>query len=285
LKIISGISSQLLASRVANYLNCKLALTEFKRFPDGELYTRIVDDIAEDVVLIQTIRNDTDFIHLLQLMDACNSNSYRNKIQVVIPYMGYARQDKSFKNGEAVSARAIAQVINADQVFTINIHNQNILNYFNTKATDLDASPLIGKYVNSLDLKDPIIIAPDMGAIDLCKNAASHLKIDYDYLEKTRLSGEKVVIKPKELDVTARDVVILDDIISTGGTIAETVSILKKQNVRDIYVACIHPVLAQNAILRLFKSGVKDIIATDTIETGVSVVSVAPLIAERVKKE
>ena len=275
--IIGGPASQLLTGRVSKVLESNLLVSEFKKFPDGELYTRIMDDFAGDnVTIIQSIVNDSDFIALLQLIDACSEAS---RINVVIPYMGYARQDKQFKKGEPISARAIARAIKADYVFTVNIHTETILAYFDAKAVNLDATPMIGNYIKNMEFKDPLIVAPDDGAIALARNAARDLCIDYDYLEKTRLSGESVTIQTKNMNVRGRDVIIIDDIISTGGTMSETISLLRKQGAHEVFAACVHPVLSNNAILKLFKAGVKGIIATDTIDKGVSVVSVAPVIA------
>jgi len=282
LEIIGGPASQLLAGRVSEILKNNLLVSEFKKFPDGELYTRVLDKFSGDnVTIIQSTVTDSDFVSLLQLIDACSDVS---RVNVVIPYMGYARQDKQFKSGEPVSSRAIARAIKADTVYTINIHDESVMDHFDAKAVNLDATPVIGKYIKNLELKDPLIISPDDGAIGLAQNASKDMGIDYDFLEKTRLSGETVSIKPKNLAVKGRDVIILDDIISTGGTMAQTITLLRSQGAHDVYTACVHPVLSNNAVLKLFKAGVKAIIATDTIDKGVSVVSAAPVVAEAVRK-
>ncbi len=275
MNIIGGPASQLLAARVSEALKSYLLVSEFKKFPDSELYTCILGEL-DSVTIIQSTVNDSDFVSLLQLIDACSEAA---RINVVIPYMGYARQDKKFKEGEPISARAIASSIKADYVYTINIHAQSVLEYFDAIAINLDATPVIGAYIKNMKLENPLIIAPDDGAIALARNAAQDLGIDYDFLEKTRISGEAVVIKPKSIAVKGRDVIIIDDIISTGGTIAETISLLREQGANNVFAACVHPVLAGNAVLKLFAAGVQGIIATDTIEKGVSVVSVAPVIA------
>ena len=274
MKIIGGPSSQLLATRVASELDCELALAEYKRFPDGETYVRVLDEI-DDVAIIQSMVSDEDLIYLLQLIDACSEASVR----VVIPYFGYARQGKRFQPGEAISAKVMAKTIEADEILTVNIHDPSVLDYFRVRAQDLDATQLIGKYMQSLDLRKPIFIGPDEFAGSLARSVASNLGADYDVLEKRRLSGDQVEIKAKHLDVGNRDVVIIDDMISTGGTMSEAIELLRRQKSNDVYIACVHPVLAKNAVCRLFKAGVKEIIATDTIERGVSIISVAPLIA------
>jgi len=271
----------LLAGRVSEVLKSNLLISEFKKFPDGELYTRVIDEIGQEVTIIQSTVTDTDLVALLQLIDACSEASV---INIVIPYMGYARQDKQFKKGEPISARAIARTIKADNVYTINIHDPSVLNHFDAKAVNLDATPMIGKYIKNMKFNNPLIIAPDDGAINIAKSASFDLGIDYDYLEKTRLTGETVSIHPKNINVKGRDVIIIDDIISTGGTIAEAISLLRKQGAHEVYAACVHPVLSNSAILKLFRAGVKGIIATDTIDKGVSVVSAAPVIASAIGK-
>ena len=281
MKIVGGPASQLLASRTARALGTEPVLCEFNRFPDGELYLRIADEIKnESVTLIQSTPTDSDLVSLLQLIDACNE---AKELNVVIPYMGYSRQDKRFKPGEPISARAVARCINADRVFTVNIHEKSVLGYFPCPAKNLDAAKLLGEYIAGFGLENPILVAPDEGAEGLVKKVSSGLGFDYDHLQKTRLSGDTVTIKTKNIDVTGRHVVLVDDMIATGGTMTESIKMLKDQGAVDVYLACVHPVLAKNAVLRLFNAGVKDIIATDTLEKAESILSVAPLIADALK--
>jgi len=287
MKIIGGISAQALAARIAAELGCKVASCEFKRFPDGELYTRVLDDIKdEEVTIVQSIRTDSDLICLLQLIDAVEE---ARKTKVVIPYLGYARQDKKFEPGEAISIRAIARSICAaaelDTIYVVNVHNRGVLKYFSVDTKELDASPLIGDYVAKREIPHPWIIGPDGGATELAKAVAAPYGFDYDVLEKTRISSEEVKIKPKELrSIEGKNVVIVDDIISTGGTISEATAMLKSQGAHDVYVACIHGVFVQNAVPRMLHAGVKEIIATDTIESEFSKISIAKMVAEELRK-
>jgi ribose-phosphate pyrophosphokinase len=287
MKIIPGISAQVLAARIAAGLDCKVASCEFKRFPDGELYTRITDDIKdEEVTIVQSIRTDSDLICLLQLIDAVEE---AHETKVVIPYLGYARQDKKFEPGEAISIRAIARSICAadvvDTIYVVNVHNRGVLKYFDVDTEEMDASPLIADFVVKKEIAHPVIIGPDEGATELAKAVAAPYDFNYDVLEKSRISSEEVEIKPKELSVEGKNVVIVDDIISTGGTISEAASMLKAQKANDIYVACIHGVFVQNAIPRMLNAGVKEIIATDTIESEFSKISIAKMVAEELKKQ
>lgn len=281
MKIIGGPASQLLASRTARALGAEPVLCEYSSFPDGEIYVRIAEEIEnEAVTLIQSTPTDSDLVALLQLIDACEGAA---SVNVVIPYMGYARQDKKFKSGEPISARAIARCINADRVFTVNIHEESVLDYFPCPAEDLDAAKLLGKHIGELGLKDPIVVAPDAGAQALASNVSGDLGFACDYLQKTRLSGDTVEIKTKNVDVEGRHLVLVDDMIATGGTMAESIRMLRGQGAADVYLSCVHPVLTRNAVVRLFNAGVKDIIATDTLEKSESQVSVAPLLAEALK--
>ncbi len=281
MKILGGPASQLLASRTARALGTEPVLCEFNRFPDGELYLRIADEIEnEKVTIIQSTPTDSDLVSLLQLIDACEG---AKELNVVIPYMGYARQDKKFKSGEPISARAVARSLNADRIFTVNIHEKSVLEHFLAPAKNLDAAKLLGEYIAGFGLENPILVAPDEGAEGLVKNVSSGPGLDHDHLQKTRLSGDTVIIKTKSVDVTGRHVVLVDDMIATGGTMAESIRMLRDQGAVDVHLVCVHPVLARNAALRLFNAGVKDIISTDTLEKAESRISVAPLIANALK--
>ncbi len=283
MKIVGGPASQLLAARVAKSMGCELALIEFKEFPDGELYLRIVDELDGDTLVIQSTTTNDQIIYLLQLIDAASDGFLR----VVIPYFGYARQDKRFKLGEPISARAIARAIEADEVYVINIHDQHTLEHFQLRggnpAINLSAAQTIGSHLKQMHFVSPLLISPDEGAIQLAHDVAQAMQSEFDVLVKKRVSPERVQIQSKTVDVDERDVVIVDDMISTGGTMAEAIKLLRGQGARQVHVACIHPVLSLNARLRLYRAGVDSILATDTIERAESCISVAPLIMQGVK--
>ena len=282
--IIGGPSSQLLAGKVAAILGQELALCEYKTFPDGEAYSQVASVLEDDVTIIQSTPKDSDIIYLLQLLDVCREK----KVTLVIPYFGYARQDKIFKSGEPMTARAIASALNPllgekARVYTVNIHAQSVLSHFRCKAENLDATPLLAEKVHTFGLNDPVVISPDKGAVAMAKIAAMHLGAECDYLEKTRLSGTEVSMAPKEIDVAGRDVVIFDDMIATGGTMATAIALLCKQGAKRVLLAAVHPVLTGNAVLKLYRSGVEAVIAADTLDKSVSTASVAPLIAEAIR--
>lgn len=281
--IIGGPASQLLAGRVAAILGQELALCDYKTFPDGESYARVVTPLDDEVAIIQSTPTDRDLVFLLQLLDVCQGK----KISLVIPYFGYARQDKIFKPGEPMTARAVATALNpfldSGRVYLVNIHATSIMSHFHCHVQNLDATPLLSDRISSMGLKDAVVISPDKGAVAMAKAAASRLGVKCDYLQKTRLSGTEVSMAPVEIDVVGRDVVIFDDMIATGGTMAMAISLLRQQGARSVYLAAVHPVLTGSAVLKLYRSGVKAVLATDTLDKGVSTVSVAPLIAEALK--
>lgn len=281
--IIGGPASQLLACKVAAILGEEIALCDYRIFPDGEAYTQVVSELDDDVVIIQSTPSDRDITYLLQLLDACQGR----KVSLVIPYFGYARQDKIFRPGESMTARAIAFALNPflenGYVYLINIHAKSVLSHFKCGSKNLDATALLADKIHSLGLENPVVISPDKGAVAMAQTAASRLRTEYDYLQKTRLSGTEVSMAPREINVLGRDVVIFDDMIATGGTMATAISMLRNQGAKRVYLAAVHPVLTGSAILKLYRSGVEAVFATDTLDKGVSTVSVAPLIANALK--
>ncbi len=282
--MVAGSASQKLAPRLAGQLKCKLIVPEIKRFPDGELYIRMPGEVKQKhVFIVQSTcypQND-NLMELLLLLDLAKNLGAR-KITAVVPYLAYARQDKRFKPGEAISIKTVSKLIaraGADELITVDVHESRSKRDFSIPLRSLTAMPLLGMYLKKMKLKNPAVLGADQGSENRAQIVASKMGADADYLEKKRLTPTKVVSTPKKLDVRGRDVVIVDDIISTGGTVVEAAKILKSQGARDIYAACTHAVLAGNATRILKAAGIKKIIATDTIEREVSLVSVAPLIA------
>ncbi len=270
MRIVPGPASPLLSSRIAEKLGSRIVEAEYRKFPDGELYVRL-SEVPEECVVVQSLNSNDDVVYLILILDALENSD----VTLVVPYMGYARQDKKFKEGEAVSIRALARILEsyAQRIITVNIHSKDAESKFK-KLTNVDAMPLIGERYAE---RDVVMIAPDRGSLERVKVAAKVANCDYDYLEKRRIDAETVEIYPKNLDLEGRNVVIVDDIISTGGTIVEAV---KSLNVKSVEVACVHAVLAGNALNRIFSSGVKRVVATDTVEKPVSEISVSGLISE-----
>lgn len=284
--IIGGSASQKLAAKIAGELNEPLCPLETRKFPDGERYIRIGGDVGESTVVVQSTGypQDQNLIELFLILKTLKSMDVEN-IKVVIPYFGYGRQEKRFKSGEAVSAAVIAELIEAagaSEIFSINLHEDGICNLFNIPSHNLSAMPLVADYIQE-KLEDPLIVAPDKGALPFAEEIADNLGCQCDHLEKRRISPEKVETKTKNLDVKDREAVIIDDIISTGGTIVNASNILRQHGASKVVVSCIHPVLVEDALLKIFAAGVDDVIATDTLNSEVSAISVAPLVAKALK--
>jgi ribose-phosphate pyrophosphokinase len=276
--VVSGSASSSLAKNLASEMGCAQANVESRRFPDFECYVRIYDNLNnEEVVLVQTAHPDEKIIELFLLQDAIREFTV-NKLITVIPYFGYARQDKKFNSGEPISAKTLVRHIQlaTDSVITVDIHEEGIIDWFDIPAKNISGMPQIGVYLKNLD--PDIIIAPDLGALDLTKMVAEVVGCKWDYLEKTRIDGETVEMKAKNLSVSDKKVAIVDDIIATGGTIVKATEHLKSQGAKEVYAACTHGLFAKNALSRLQKV-CDEVISTDTIENETSVVSVAKEIA------
>ncbi|WP_247003400.1 ribose-phosphate diphosphokinase [Halosolutus gelatinilyticus] len=286
--IVAGSASQALAAALARELEEPLAAAEYDRFPDGELLAAVPDAATVDagatdadraVIVASTVSSDAH-LELLQLQDAVREAGV-GEVVTVLPYMGYARQDEAFEEGHPVSARAIARAVStgADRVLTVNPHETSVCEFFEPTATPIDAA---GRLADPLpaELADPVFLSPDEGAIDLAETVRdAYGSGETDYFQKVRRSGTEVEITPSDVDVADRDVVVTDDIIATGSTMSEAVGVLRDRGVGRVFVTCVHPLLARNAVTKLSRAGVEAIYGTDTIERSASTVSVAPAIA------
>ena len=278
--ILGGTSARTIAEDISKELQQPLIEVTYKRFPDDEFYVRILDDVkGEDVLIVQTTYPDTKIVELLLMQDAVYEAG-ANEITVALPYFGYSRQDKKFEEGEPISARAIAEHISlhADYVITVDLHKEHLLDFFNVPAYSCSAVVEIAKYLKEKDVD--FVLAPDKGAKKRAQQAAGIIGCEYDYMEKTRIDGTTIKIKPKNLDAKNKNVAIIDDIISTGGTMAKSIRELKKQGAKKVSVACTHGLFVGGAKEKLLSAGCDEIISTDTIEDEFSKVKTAPCIAE-----
>jgi len=278
--VIGGTASKTVAEGISKELDAPLAEMISKRFPDKEMYIQIVDDVAgEDVIIVQTTYPDPNIIELFLLQNAVEEANAKS-ITVVIPYFGYARQDTKFKDGEPISAKALANLISlsADKVITVDPHKEHILDFFSTSAVSCSAVPELAKYLKTKNID--MVLAPDKGALERAKKASEIIGCDFDYMEKIRIDGETIEIKPKNLDVKNKNVAIIDDIISTGGTMAKSIKELKKFGAKKVYVSCTHGLFAGEAVKKLVSAGCDKIISTDTIYSNYSKVKIAPCISK-----
>ena len=291
--IIGGSASEVLASKVAQDLGVAAGKLEIRRFPDGERYLRVLDDVKdENVVVIQSIHHTPDelLFEYLLLVDTLKDIGAKRVI-AFIPYFAYARQDERFKPGEALSFVTVSKLmerVGTDEIYTIDMHRHRILKgseVFKIPSHNLSAMPLLADYVrNTGAIKKPLVIGPDAEAEQWAKIAAEKLDTDYDVFEKKRFGDAHVEVRPRRASAKGRDVLIVDDIISTGGTIVEAIKILMAQGAIKVAVACTHPILASGALEKIEKAGAVSVVGTDTVPSPVSRVSVAPLIANELRK-
>jgi len=291
--VIGGPTSEPLAVKVANELGLVAGKLEVRRFPDGEKYLRVLMDVqGQDIAVIQSIHHTPDelLFEYLLLADTLKDLGARRVI-TFIPYFAYARQDERFKPGEALSFKTVSKLIESvgtDEVYTIDMHQHRVVKsseVFRIPSHNLSAMPLLADHIKKLGkLQNPLIIGPDAESEQWAKLAAERLRTDYDVFLKTRLGDANVEVRPRKANASGRDVLIVDDIISTGGTIVEAVRVLQGQGAKRIQVACTHPILAPGALEKIRDTGVEDVIGTDTVPSPISVVTVAPVIADQVRK-
>ncbi len=292
--IISGSTSQDLAAKVAEKLGKRLCYVESKKFPDGERYLKINGNIDDEVIIIQSTAypQDENILELLFLIKTVKELGAK-KVKVVMPYMGYARQEKRFNPGEAVSAKIVAELIEssgADEFITFNIHEKCVLDFFNIPAKTLSAMPAIAEFIKDNNEK-PLIVAPDKGAYPFAQEIAKILDCECTYLSKVRLGPDKVETRIVDVRCDGADetvnvdavkdkkAVIIDDIIATGGTIVNAIKILKQYGAKSVDVCCVHPILVNGATARIYEAGANSIISTNSISSDTSRVSLADIIA------
>jgi ribose-phosphate pyrophosphokinase len=199
--------------------------------------------------------------------------------------MGYARQDRAFEPGQPISARAMARAVSTgtDRVVLVSPHEPAVRDFFDVPVDIADAADRLAVPLQGVErpLTDPLFLSPDHGAVDLAASVRdAYGDGDTDYFEKTRHSGTEVTVEPSDATVAGRDVVITDDIIATGSTMAESVAVLRNRGAERIFTACVHPLLARAARTKLEAAGVERVYGTDTLERDVSVVSAAPSVAD-----
>lgn len=281
--VIGGSSSRGLAEDLAKELGVGLLQATSKRFPDGERYVRLeTEELDREVVIVQNTHPNGSIVELLLIQDAA-ARLGATKITNVIPYFGYARQDKLFNKGEAISAQVMAEHVEmrANRVITVDIHSSEALKWFRkAAATDVHATSCIGSHFKDAGID--LVLSPDEGAAERAESVARILGCDWDYLVKTRLSGTEVRITPKRLDAKGRSVLIVDDIISTGGTIEAATKQLRSLGARRVTAVCTHGLFTMGALERLQKC-CGQVLSTNTLESEVSKISVAPAIAEALR--
>lgn len=313
--VFSGDANKELAKQIVKELGIKMGRLKTEKFPDNETYVRIEEDIeGKKVFIIQPTCNpaNENLVKLFLIADAAK-RAKAQKIIAVIPYFGYARQDRIVKEGEPVSAQLFAGLLRkagVNDVIAMDLHSSAVEKFIKPEThlhalpkiysylekrkpkKHLHALPVIADYLKKKKLKDLVVVSPDLGALKNAKEQARVLNAGIAVIHKKRITGSKVTAEKIEGEIKGKNCVIIDDIISTAGTMSQAIGILKKLGAKNVFVAATHGVLAGKAIARLNKAPVKEIIVTNTIPQRehrkklkkLKVLSVAPLLAETIRK-
>ena len=279
--LIAGPSSQILGVRIAQELGIEVINTETKLFPDGENYLRInIEDetiIADkEVIIVQSTgpssngNQNNRLTELFMMIDSVKRMGAKSVV-VIVPYLAYTRQDKVFRPGESSFANVVFRFINSlgiDEFYTVDIHAQQVLKECTCKTVNIDSMKLLADYIKSKGAKDIIVVSPDKGAVERSEAFAKHFgeNVPVDVFEKSRDVKTGDIKMSGKLSLKNKDVVIADDIIATGGTMATAIKIAKKNGANKIYAVATHALLLDQARYRILKAGADEIIGTDSID-------------------
>ena len=298
MKILSGTSNPKLSKEISKLLKLKLVNTNIKRFSDGEIYIEINENIrGNSVFVIQSTSNpaNDNLMELLLCIDALRRSSAKN-ITAVIPYYGYARQDRKVVPRTSISAKVVANLITnagASRVVTVDLHAGQIQGFFDMPVDNLFTTPLFARYIKKkLKNKKLICVSPDVGGVQRTRGLATKIKADLAIIDKRRPKPGKSQVMNIIGDVKGKTCIIVDDIIDSGGTIVNAVDALKKNGATDVYVFITHAVLSGDATNKIKKSKIKKLIITDTIDNSqkiknnnkIEVLSISSLMAEAIKR-
>ncbi|MEK6948156.1 MAG: ribose-phosphate diphosphokinase [Nanoarchaeota archaeon] len=286
--VVGCSNSRDLAKNISKNLKCDYSDLTVKNFPDGELYLKFETELKnQDVVLVQSLHPSDEA--LLELIFAVHTakDLGAKKVRVVIPYLAYIRQDKRFNPGECVSSKIVGSLLNvADEIITVDphLHRFKSLNeVFKCKAIKLSANDLIQDYI-SKNFKDPVIIGPDAESYQWAQSIAKKIKASAAILEKERVNSYEVHVKlNSEVNVRDKQLIIIDDIISTGKTILEAIKVVKKLKPKSITVISIHGIFADKSTLDFIREYSTSIITTNTIKNPYSKIDVSKLISDSLK--
>ena len=298
MKILSGTSNLKLSKDISKKLKLKLVNTNIRRFADGEIYIEINENIrGNSVFVIQSTSNpaNDNIMELLLVIDALKRSSAKN-VTAVIPYFGYARQDRKVAPRTSISAKVVANLITnagASRVVTVDLHAGQIQGFFDMPVDNLFTTPLFAKYIKKkLSNKKLICVSPDVGGVQRTRGLATRIKADLAIIDKRRPAPGKSQVMNIIGDVKNKTCIIVDDIIDSGGTIVNAVEALKKNGANEVYVFITHAVLSGDAVKKIKNSKIKKLIITDTIDNSqkiknnnkIEVLSISSLMSEAIKR-
>jgi len=298
LKLLTGNANRPLAEEIAQYLHVPMADAEVTRFSDGEVYVQVDENVrGTDVFVIQPTCppvNDT-LMELLIMVDAMKRASAR-RITAVLPYYGYARQDRKVQSRVPISARLVADLLEAagiHRVLALDLHAGQIQGFFSVPVDHLFAGPLVMiDYLRKKDLRDPVIVAPDAGGVERARAMAKRFDAGLAIIDKRREGPNSAVAMHLIGDVKGRDAVVIDDIVDTAGTLTQAVTALEREGARRILACGVHAVLSGPAIDRIAASPIEEVVVTNSIPLSdtkraaarITVLSVAPLLGEAIRR-
>jgi len=293
-KLFSGSANPQFAQKVAEYLGMKVSDATLNKFSDGELYVQITQSVrGKDVFIIQptcTPTND-NLMELLLMIDALKRSSAKS-INAVIPYYGYARQDRKAAPRVPISARLVADLLEAagiDRIVTIDLHAAQIQGFFNLPADNLFGSILFINYIKSKNLKNPIIASPDIGGVTRARQYAHKLGYDLVIVDKKRPKANVSEVMNIIGDVEGKDVILVDDMVDTAGTLVKAAEVLKQKGATSVMACCTHGVLSGNAYERVANGVLDELIISDTIPTKenaekITVLTASTIIGEAIRR-
>tara|TARA_Y100001970_G_scaffold265572_1_gene353322 strand:+ start:322 stop:1254 length:933 start_codon:yes stop_codon:yes gene_type:complete len=298
MKILSGTSNLKLSKDISKKLKLKLVNTNIRRFADGEIYIEINENIrGNSVFVIQSTSNpaNDNLMELLLVIDALKRSSAKN-VTAVIPYFGYARQDRKVAPRTSISAKVVANLISnagASRVVTVDLHAGQIQGFFDMPVDNLFTTPLFAKYIKTkFNNKKLICVSPDVGGVQRTRGLATRIKADLAIIDKRRPAPGKSQVMNIIGNVKNKTCIIVDDIIDSGGTIVNAVEALKKNGANEVYVFITHAVLSGDAVKKIKNSKIKKLIITDTIDNSqkiknnnkIEVLSISSLMSEAIKR-
>ena len=298
MKLLTGNSNKNLSQKISKYLKTRLVNSKIRKFSDGEIYVEINENIrGNNIFIIQSISSpaNDNLLEMLLSIDALKRSSAKN-ITAVIPYFGYARQDRKVVPRTSISAKLVSNLITnagANRIVTVDLHSGQIQGFFDMPVDNLFTTPIFARYIKkNIKGKNFICVSPDAGGIERTRGLAKKINADLAIIDKRRPQAGKSQVMNIIGDVKNKDCVIVDDIIDSGGTIVNAADALIKKGARNIYVFITHAVLSGEAINKIKKSRIKKLIITDSIDNSkrikninkIQVLSIASLMAEAIKR-
>lgn len=296
MKIFSGSSNFALAGAIAEYLEVELSKIELKKFKDGEISVKIEENVrAVDVFIVQSTCNPANdhIMELLLMIDAAFRASAK-RITAVIPYFGYARQDRKVEPRVPISSKVVANILQAagvNRILTMDLHSDQIQGFFDIPVDNLIASPIVIEYLKKLDVQNPVIVSPDTGGAERARYYAKPLNAGLALIDKRRPEANISEVMHVIGDVKGKNCLLVDDMVDTGGSISAAAKALQENGAKDIYCVATHPVLSADAVTKMEQAHFREIVFTNTIPIpdkkrlkNIKVLSIAPLFGEAIRR-